>query len=91
MNTNESFAINGDQLLNRVKELIAEGNTRKITITNKDGIELMSFPLTVGMVGTLIAPVLAGLGAIAALVGDCTITVERVAKEETEDVYDHLN
>ncbi len=51
----------------------------------------MSFPLTVGMVGALIAPVLAGLGAVAALVGDCTITVERGVKENIDDAYDHMN
>jgi len=73
----ESFSINGEQLLKKVKELIAEGNVRKITITDKSGKELMSFPLTVGVVGALFAPVLAAIGALAALVGECTITVER--------------
>jgi hypothetical protein len=73
----ESFSINGEQLLKKVKELIAEGNVRKITITEKSGKELMSFPLTVGVVGALFAPVLAAVGALAALVGECTITVER--------------
>jgi hypothetical protein len=73
----ESFSINGEQLLKKVKELIAEGNVRKITITDKSGKEIMSFPLTVGVVGALIAPVLAAVGALAALVGECTITVER--------------
>lgn len=73
----ESFSINGEQLLKKVKELIAEGNVRKITITDKSGKELMSFPLTVGVVGALFAPVLAAVGALAALVGECTITVER--------------
>jgi len=73
----ESFSINGEQLLKKVKELIAEGNVRKITITDKSGKELMSFPLTVGVVGALFAPVLAAVGALAALVGECAITVER--------------
>jgi hypothetical protein len=73
----ESFSINGEQLLKKVKELIAEGNVRKITIIDKSGKELMSFPLTVGVVGALFAPVLAAVGALAALVGECTITVER--------------
>ncbi len=75
--TKESFSINGEQLLKKVKELISEGNVRKITITDKSGKELMSFPLTVGVVGALFAPVLAAVGALAALVGECTITVER--------------
>lgn len=75
--TSESFNINGEQLLNKVKELIEEGNVRKITIKDKHGKELMNFPLTVGVVGALFAPVLAAVGALAALVGECTITVER--------------
>jgi hypothetical protein len=75
--TKESFDINGESLLKKVKELIAEGNVRKITITDKSGKELMSFPLTIGVVGALLAPVFAAIGALAALIGDCTITVER--------------
>jgi uncharacterized protein DUF4342 len=77
MDTKESFQLNGEALLKKVKELIAEGNIRKITITDKSGKELMSFPLTVGLVGALLAPVLAAVGAVAALIGECTITVER--------------
>lgn len=73
----ESFSINGEQLLKKVKELINEGNIRKITITDKHGKELMSFPFTVGVVGAVLAPVLAAVGALAALVGECTITVEK--------------
>jgi hypothetical protein len=75
--TKESFSIHGENLLNKIKELIAEGNIRKITITDKSGKELMSFPLTIGVVGVLVAPVLAAIGALAALVGECNITVER--------------
>ena len=78
--TKESFNINGDDLLNKVKELIREGNIRKITIHDKSGKELMSFPLTVGLVGALLAPVLAAVGALAALIGECTITVEKEDK-----------
>ena len=79
--TKESFQINGEALLNKVKELIREGNVRKIIIHDQAGKELMSFPLTIGVVGTLIAPVLAAIGAVAALIGDCTITVEREEKD----------
>lgn len=75
----ESFSINGEQLLNKVKELIKEGNVRKITVADKNGKELISFPLSIGVVGMLVAPVLAAVGAVAALVGECTITVEREA------------
>ncbi|HVX27666.1 MAG TPA: DUF4342 domain-containing protein [Parafilimonas sp.] len=73
----ESFKISGENLLKKVKELIEEGNIRKITIHDKTGKELMSFPLTIGVVGAVLAPVLAAIGAVAALVGECTITVER--------------
>ena len=78
----ETFETHGENLLKKVKELIEEGNIRKISIHNKEGEEIMSFPLTFGVVGTLLAPVLAGIGAVAALIGDCTITVERTDKAE---------
>jgi hypothetical protein len=77
MSFKESFKVNGENLLKKVRELIEEGNVRKITIHTKEGKELMSFPLTLGVVGALFAPVLAAIGAVAALVGECTITVKR--------------
>ncbi len=67
----------GENLLKKIKELIAEGNVRKITITDKSGKEIMSFPVTIGVVGALFAPILAAIGAMAALLTECTITVER--------------
>lgn len=73
----ESFKVNGEGLLKKVKELIKEGNIRKITIKDKSGKELVTFPLTFGVVGAVIAPVLAAVGALAALIGECTISVER--------------
>ncbi|MFI5185608.1 MAG: DUF4342 domain-containing protein [Chitinophagales bacterium] len=73
----ETFSINGEQLLKKVKELIEEGNIRKITIKDKSGKELMTFPLTIGVVGAVLAPILAAVGALAALIGECTISVER--------------
>ena len=73
----ESFRVNGENLLKKVKELIKEGNIRKITIKDKAGKELVTFPLTVGFVGAVVAPVLAAVGALAALIGECTISVER--------------
>lgn len=75
--TKESFKVNGENLLKKIKEIIAEGNVRKITIHDKHDKELMSFPLTLGVVGALVAPVFAAIGAVAALVGECSITVER--------------
>lgn len=76
----ETFETTGEQLLKKVKELIEEGNVRKITIHDKSGKELMSFPLTFGVVGALLAPILAAVGALAALIGECTISVEREAE-----------
>lgn len=81
--TKETFSINGEQLLKKVKELIAEGNVRKITIKDKSGKELMSFPVTIGVVGVVLAPILAAVGALAALVTECTIAVEREVKDES--------
>ena len=73
----ESFKVEGENLLKKVKELINEGNVRKITIKDKTGKELMNFPLTIGVIGAAVAPILAAVGAIAALIGECTISVER--------------
>jgi len=75
--TKETFKVQGEKLLNKVKELVKEGNVRKISIHEKDGRELMSFPLSLGVVGAVFAPVLAAVGALAALIGECSITVER--------------
>jgi hypothetical protein len=65
--TKESFTIYGENLLNKVKELIEEGNVRKISIHDSNGKELMSFPLTFGVVGVVLTPVLAAIGALAAV------------------------
>lgn len=73
----EDYQVKGSELLSKVKELIHQGNIRKITIKNKEGQTIIQFPLTIGVVGTLIVPVLAAVGAIAALVTECSITVER--------------
>lgn len=75
--TEETFKVKGEQLLGKVKKLIQEGNVRRIIIKGKEGKVLVEFPLTVGVIGAVIAPMLAAVGAIAALVTECTITVER--------------
>jgi hypothetical protein len=75
----ESFSVKGEDLLKKVKEIIREGNVRKITIKDKSGKELIVLPLTLGVVGAVFAPALAAVGAIAALVAECSITVERDA------------
>lgn len=76
-NKTEEFKVNGDQLLSKVKEIIAAGNARRITIKGSDGKTIVELPLTVGVVGAVLAPALAGIGAIAALVTQCTIVVEK--------------
>jgi hypothetical protein len=73
----EEFRVSGDQLLAKVRSLIAEGNIRRIIIKNKDGKSLMELPLTLGVVGAVLAPALAAVGAVAALVTECSIVVER--------------
>jgi len=76
----EEFKVKGDDLLKKVKDLIHEGNIRRISIKDKKERTLIDIPLTIGVVGAVIAPVLAAVGAIAALVAECTITVEREVK-----------
>ena len=86
--TKESFSIHGVDLLKKIKELIAEGNVSRITITDRHGKELATFPVTVGVVGALLMPMFAAIGVIAALVTECTITVERHEEpvKEAEEV-----
>ena len=76
----EEFKVNGEDLLKKVKEIIAEGNARKITVKSKEGKSIVELPLTIGVVGAALAPLLAAVGAIAALVTECTIVVEREEK-----------
>jgi hypothetical protein len=77
----ETFNIKGNRLLGKVKELIKEGNVRKIIIKDKEGKTLVELPLTIGVVGAVLAPMLAAVGAIAALVTECSITVIRGNKK----------
>jgi hypothetical protein len=74
----EEFEINGDRLVAEVKKLVHAGNIRRITIKNEEGKSLIEIPLTVGVVVGLLAPVLAAVGAVAALTTKCVIVVERV-------------
>jgi hypothetical protein len=75
----EEFRVNGEELLAKIKQLIHEGNIRRIIIKDKDGKILIEFPLTFGVVGLVLAPTLAAVGAIAALVTEATILVEKSA------------
>ncbi len=76
----ETIKVQGGELLDAVKKLIHEGNVRRVVIKQGDRT-VAEFPLTAGVVGTVLAPVLAAIGALAALLTECTIEVER-AKEE---------
>jgi VanZ family protein len=73
----EEFSVNGEQLLAKVKELIREGNIRRVSIKDKSGKIIVEFPLTIGVVGAALAPALAAVGAIAALVTEATVVVEK--------------
>lgn len=75
----EEFRVNGEDLLAKIKQLIHAGNIRRIIIKDKDGKILIEFPLTFGVVGLVLAPTLAAVGAIAALVTEATIVVEKEA------------
>jgi hypothetical protein len=73
----EEFHVNGEELLAKIKELLHEGNIRRISIKNREGKILIEFPLTLGLVGVILAPTLAAVGAVAALIGEATIVVEK--------------
>ena len=76
----EEFRVEGDDLLAKVKELVHEGNIRRITLKDDDGKTIITLPLTVGVVGALVAPQLVALGAIAAVLTHGTIVVEKVGE-----------
>ncbi len=73
----EEYEVRGEDLLSRVKELVREGNIRRITIRSEQGNTLIEIPLAIGVVGAMLLPVWASVGALAALVTNCTIAVER--------------
>jgi hypothetical protein len=76
----ESFRVEGGDLLDRVNKIIAQGNARSIVI-KQEGRKIAEFPLTVGVVGAVFAPVLAAVAALAAVLSKCTIEVERILPE----------
>ena len=73
----EEFKVNGEELVSKVKSLINEGNIRKIIIKNKDGKTINELTLTIGAIGAVLAPSLAAVGAVAALLTECTLIIER--------------
>jgi hypothetical protein len=76
----ESFKVAGGQLIDAVKKLVHEGNIRRVIIKHGDQV-VVEFPLTVGVIGTVIAPILAAVGAIAAMLNECTLEVERTREK----------
>jgi len=76
----ESFKVAADQLVDAIKQIIREGNVRRVVI-KQDGRSVVEFPMTVGVIGTVFAPMLAAAGALAAVLTDCTIDVERTTEQ----------
>jgi hypothetical protein len=84
--TKHEFQVKAEELLEKVKELVHEGNVRRIIIKNDKGDTYVEIPVTIGLLGALIAPVFAAVGALAALAANFTIEVER--KEESDSESD---
>ena len=78
----ESFKVTGDEILTKIKEIIKEGNARRIIIKNEKDETIMEFPLTVGAIGIVLAPIFAAVGTLAALATKCTIIVEKKVDEK---------
>jgi hypothetical protein len=79
----ESFKVAADQLVETLKKLVHEGNVRRV-IVKQDGRTVVEFPLTVGVIGTVFAPMLAAAGALAAVLSECTIEVERTVADDRD-------
>lgn len=86
----EEFKVNGSDILKKIKALIKEGNIRKITVKDRDGKSIAEFPLTVGVVGTVILPVVAAISTIIALVAECTISVEKELETQSPNDSDEI-
>jgi len=80
----ETFKAEGEGVVNKLKEIIREGNVRRVVVQHQ-GRTVAEFPLTAGVIGAVLAPVLAALGALVALLQDCTIQVEREKTEASRD------
>ena len=79
----QEFEVSGKDLVNKIKELLHEGNVRRIIIKNDEGKTFLEIPVNIGIIGVIVAPVLAAVGAIAVLVTEFTIEV--VKKEEENE------
>ena len=83
--TSNEFKVRGEELLRKVKEIVHEGNARRIIVKDEKGETYLEIPLTLGVVGALFLPVLAALGAMAALASNFTLQVVRQVDEEPKD------
>lgn len=81
----EEFKISGEAVIGKVKELVREGNVRRIVVANEDGRTLLEIPLTIGVIGTVLLPVWAAIGAVAALAANLTLKVERRIVDDADD------
>lgn len=77
----EEYQVSGEEVVGKIKELIHEGNIRRIILKNEEGRTLIEIPLTIGVVGAVLLPVWAAIGAIAALAANLTIVIEKVEQE----------
>ncbi len=84
MDIKEEFKVKGGELINKVKELIHEGNVRRIIIKDEDGKVFLEIPVTIGLIGALVAPILAAVGAIAAMVANFHVEVIRSEEPKKE-------
>lgn len=75
--TKEEFKVEGKRVVSKIKALIKEGNVRKVTVKDSKGKTILSLPVTAGVIGALLLPPLVVIGAVAALITECTISVER--------------
>ena len=82
--TKEEFKLAGSEVIEKIKELIHQGNIRRIILKDDSGKAILEIPLTLGVVGAALMPVLAAVGAVAALVAKLTIVVEKDEEEEKE-------
>ena len=84
-NINEEFRVKGEEVVEKVKQLIHEGNVRRLIIKDETGKVYLEIPVTVGVIGALIAPMLAAVGAIAAMVANLKIEVIRTEEKEKKE------
>jgi hypothetical protein len=85
----EKYKVAGDKVVSTIKELIREGNVRHVVIKNDEGSTLIEFPVSIGVAASVLLPVWAAVGAVAAIVTKCTIEIERAVEEEdVEDTTD---